>query len=309
MSDRLVVLSWHNVDRSWLYPMPAGAGARGFARQLATLRRLGTIVPLAGSLDALAAGRPLPRRPIALTFDDGYQDNLDLAAPILERLGLPATFFLVPHLLDGKVRHMWELVAWAFARAARPAIEWEGHTLSTRPRDRERSLRTVIPRLRRLPWADLEPAVDALLEQLEPAGDPAHVGRRFLDGDGALELVRRGFEIGSHTLRHGSLTCEQPEVQQQELTESRSWLERALDVPVATLAYPNGRAEDFDETTVAAAEAAGYRHSLTTQFGRNRSSTPAHELRRIVLLPERGFPAMAAQRVWWRALRLARRPV
>ena len=113
MTDRLLIVAWHNVERTWNYPAAPGAGAAGFEHQLRRLQRLGTIVPLAPSLRQLTTGQPLPPRAIALTFDDGYRDNLEVGAPVLERLGLPATFFLVPGILDGTVSPWWETVAWA----------------------------------------------------------------------------------------------------------------------------------------------------------------------------------------------------
>ena len=122
MTDRLLIVAWHNVERTWNYPAAPGAGTAGFEHQLRRLQRLGTIVPLAPSLRQLTTGQPLPPRAIALTFDDGYRDNLEVGAPVLERLGLPATFFLVPGILDGTVSPWWETVAWAVQRTPRASV-------------------------------------------------------------------------------------------------------------------------------------------------------------------------------------------
>ena len=138
---RLLVLAWHNVDRTWYYPCAPGAGLRGLARQLEQLRRFSSIVALRPALEALADGRPLPPRAVALTFDDGYRDNLDLAVPLLERLQLPATFFLVPGMLSGEVPMWWEVIAWAFNRSTRHAVTWRGRVLPTRGRRGQRSVR------------------------------------------------------------------------------------------------------------------------------------------------------------------------
>jgi peptidoglycan/xylan/chitin deacetylase (PgdA/CDA1 family) len=75
--------------------------ARTFARQmrlLATLRY--RVIPLAELAAALREGRPLPRRAVVLTIDDGYRDNYEVAFPVLRRRGFPADVFLVSERLD-----------------------------------------------------------------------------------------------------------------------------------------------------------------------------------------------------------------
>src|SRR4051812_23337545 len=99
-SSQLLVLCYHNVDPTWSFPARRRAGRLGLERQLRLLKRLATVVPLETAVGALAEGRSLPPRAVALTFDDGYRDNLTVAVPMLQQLELPATFFLVPGLLD-----------------------------------------------------------------------------------------------------------------------------------------------------------------------------------------------------------------
>src|SRR5690349_9090397 len=126
----LIVLGWHNVEGTWCFPSAPGSGTRGLERQLRTLHSLANIVRLERALSDLTEGRPLPRRAVALTFDDGYRDNLAIAGPLLAKLGLPATCFLVPHALSGQVVPWWERLAWAFAQARAKRIDWEGQGLA-----------------------------------------------------------------------------------------------------------------------------------------------------------------------------------
>jgi peptidoglycan/xylan/chitin deacetylase (PgdA/CDA1 family)/CelD/BcsL family acetyltransferase involved in cellulose biosynthesis len=305
MTDRLLIVAWHNVERTWNYPAAPGAGAAGFEHQLRRLQRLGTIVPLAPSLRQLTTGQPLPPRAIALTFDDGYRDNLEVGAPVLERLGLPATFFLVPGILDGTVSPWWETVAWALRRTPRASVDFQGQTLATRGRAARRTLEALTDRLKEHDQAGRGRAVAELVERLEPHGEPDH-RRLFLDWEGARELLRRGFEVGAHSSDHAILARESPAAQLTDLVESRRRLEAELDVTVDVLAYPNGSRADYDAATVDAARRAGYSHGLTARSGWNSRATPLFEIRRVVLEPQRGFADIGAQRVGRKAAALTR---
>jgi peptidoglycan/xylan/chitin deacetylase (PgdA/CDA1 family) len=303
VGDRLLVLLWHNVEGTWCYPSPPGAGTRGLAQQLRRLKQLATVVPLEDALEALAARRPLPPRAVAITFDDGYRDNLDVAVPLLEHLGLPATFFLVPGLLSDDLRPWWEILARGFAQAGPAVVNWDGRALPTRGREGRRAVRWLAERLKVLDLATREDRVDELLGLLQPEGQGGN-DRFFLDWDGARELVRRGFSIGSHTTRHAILSREDPQEQARDLVSSRRQLEAALGVKVPLLAYPNGTRVDYDANTIRAAAQAGHTHALGAHAGVNGPSTSTYAHPRFVVAPDRRFLEMLVQRI---ALRLPSR--
>jgi peptidoglycan/xylan/chitin deacetylase (PgdA/CDA1 family) len=293
VNSSLVVLAWHNVEPTWCFPARPGAGRRGLEQQLGWLRRSANVVPLEAALDALAEGRALPPRAVAVTFDDGYLDTLRVAVPVLERLGLPATCFLVPDLLSGLVRPWWELLAWALTRSRSETVTWEGRTLRLRGvGERRAAVAATAEALKRRPHERRDQAVAELIER---CGAPGDLDDRslFLDWDGARELVRRGIGVASHSQRHAILSQEAADEQRRDLAESRRMLQRELGVPARLLAYPNGLPDDYDATTMAAARSAGYSHALTTVRGRNRTTTAPYELRRFVIQPERGVTGLA----------------
>jgi len=97
-SDRLRVLCYHAIeDQSGdLVLAPYGVPPDLFADQLAALTRRGFSFITPGQLATyLASNGPLPRRPVLLTFDDGYESLLDLARNVLEPRGIPALTFAV----------------------------------------------------------------------------------------------------------------------------------------------------------------------------------------------------------------------
>lgn len=297
MRDRLMILCWHNVEGSWCFPSAPGAGLRGLERQLRLLRRCARVVALPEALGDLTAGRRIGTRSVALTFDDGYRDQLELGVPLLERLGLPATFFLVPGLLSGSVRAWWEVTGWAFASARRPTLSWEGEDFAlTAPTQRRSAFERVAERLKRRDRVAREAGVDDLVALLDPAG-ASPGGELFLDWDAARGLLRRGFTVGSHTLYHAILSEETPAEQERDLSESRRLLQEGLGVPVGLLAYPNGTARDYSAATVRGAASAGYSHAFTMRSGLHTVAAPPYEVRRVGLTP------LAGPREWRWSLR------
>lgn len=284
-SSTLMVLGWHNVEGSWCFPSGPGVGTRGLTRQLRLLQRLTTIVPLRQALLDLRAGRPLPPRALAVTFDDGYTDNLTVAGPLLRRMGIPATCFLVPGILDGDVVPWWERLGWAFACATVPHLEWEGHRWDLAAGGGRAAFKEVSALLKRRDRMAREAAMDVLEGLLAPSGEYRH-REQFLDWDGARRLGEY-MELGSHTMWHCIMSEESAQAQKDDVAQARERLSARLGGEFDVLAYPNGTRADYDADTVAGCEAAGYEFAVTTQGGWNDASTPPYEIRRWVINPER----------------------
>jgi len=284
MSQRLLVLCWHNIDPTWAFDGTSPEVARRkFASQVRFLRRWATVVPLRSALEDLAAGRPLPRRAVALTFDDGYLDNATVAAPVLRDAGLPATFFLVPGFLSDTSRVWWEELGWAFAHATAPVLDWDGERYDTStPAARRTVAASVADSLKLIDRSDREAAVTELRGRLAAEG-PEPPARQFMDWDEARRLVEHGHDVGSHTCAHPILSRETDAAQAAELTDSRRALEAHFDRPVDVLAYPNGRAQDYTAATLDLVREAGYAYAVTTHPALANPGSSAIEIPRILV--------------------------
>ena len=137
MRPGLRILMYHRVADVQGYDQLTVSPAR-FERQMHHLAARAQVVSLAEGLAALRAG-PLRRPLVAVTFDDGYLDNLVHAAPILARHGIPATIFITTRFCDQTLSHPrygqaaqrlhldWDDVA---RLAAMPGITIGSHTVS-----------------------------------------------------------------------------------------------------------------------------------------------------------------------------------
>lgn len=103
-------------------------------------------------------------------------------------------------------------------------------------------------------------------------------------------MIDAGWELASHTVDHSDLTTLGAEELEFEVDESRRILRREYHVPVKDFCYPSGQ---FDETVVAAVEAAGYEGATTEIPGFAESGAP-YELARIEVLGSTGVEGLAS---------------
>lgn len=221
---------------------------------------------------------------LAITFDDGYEDTLTAAAPVLHSLGAPFTVYLITDMLSGALRAPWyEVVA--------HAILVEGVRARTLPLLREEptlarllSEHTPGPALARLVVGTLKgltaPRRAALVRALEQSGGEALFAAvpRYLPATALPRLRTSGAELGSHTRSHPLLPQLDDAALRAELFESRAALQ-ALGEEAAGLAYPNG---DSDARVRAAAKAAGYRYAVAVSMPSPEEEGPFNRGRRMI---------------------------
>ncbi|GBF35523.1 polysaccharide deacetylase [Desulfocucumis palustris] len=103
ISREVPVLMYHKVNPD---PFVGGYGLRvtprSFDRQLRFLKKKGFhSISLVDLAEYFKRGRPLPKKPVVITFDDGYLDNYTYAFPILKKYGMTATVFVVADTIGG----------------------------------------------------------------------------------------------------------------------------------------------------------------------------------------------------------------
>ncbi len=215
-------------------------------RQLRYLRRAFRIVPLA----ALAASIGAPRKPgskrrAVITFDDGLRSNVVVAYPVLRTLGVPATFFVCPGLIEER--------RWLWTHEARRRLQFAGGPLRRALAAELGAPEEVEAFVQWMKEIDLarRMRVEARLRQATAGFVPSEADREAFDLADWHEL--RSLDpslvtVGSHSMTHPILPSLGAAQIEAELRDSRRMIEAKLARPVEFFSYPNG---DVDERTLA----------------------------------------------------------
>lgn len=234
------------------------------------------IVSMDEAIVRLAAA--VPRRRFAvLTFDDGLRDHLDHALPVLERHGVPGTFYVTTGFADRTARLWWIEIEEAVRRADHLSVMVAGERIERDTRDpaaKRLAFDDIYWRLREGPEETLRAVVDELCRQ--HAVDPATLVDRYcLDWSGIETLARHPLvTVGAHTLSHPMLAKYAEDFARREIREGRAVLERRLGRTVHHLAYPVGDPASAGAREFRLACEAGYASAVTTRPG---LLFPAHD--------------------------------
>jgi peptidoglycan/xylan/chitin deacetylase (PgdA/CDA1 family) len=181
---------------------------------------------------------------VAITFDDGYLDTLECAAPLLERNALPATVFATTRWLEDCGEYWWDVLEGALLHGSVPSslvldVEHSAHALRTDTAEARRAAHDLLHG--RLVHLSLE-ARDHVVQQLvQWSGRSPDRHRRPLLADELQQLARvPGISIGAHTVNHLALPVQSPGEQERELVDSLRALERLVPYRVGTFAFPYG---------------------------------------------------------------------
>ncbi len=279
--DRLQVLIFHRVLPQQDPIFPGEMHAARFDALMGLVARSFRVMTLGDAVAARDAGR-LPPRALAITFDDGYADNAEIALPLLQRHGLKATFFVATGFLDGG--RMFNDTVIECLRATRQAqIDLGAWGLGVRPLGsadaRRHAIEALLPKVKYLPLAERQ---QFLAQLLQLAGQPRLPDDLMMRSEQVVQLHRAGMEIGGHTVHHPILRVLDDAEAEAEIAAGRMCLQTLTDAPVDVFAYPNGRPmQDYDLRHAAIVRKLGFRCAVSTATGVSGAGDDRYQLPRF----------------------------
>lgn len=255
-----------------------------FDRQLAWLNRNFQVLTLDEALEVLGGKRSCERDVCVLTFDDGYRDFAEHAAPILRRHGLRALVYVTTGIPESGMPLLHDRLYHLLRRARRWRLDGKeaGEEERFAPALR-RALSTHDP-IVALEWLlETQPRqiglqiAEWLEARLGEPPDACLADSQLLLWEDLRALGNRDIEVGAHTIDHACLPNEAPAEVERQLVVGKGELEDRLGRPIDHFAYPNGW---YSPSVVRAVEKAGYRSAVTTEDRANHLGVSPYRLRR-----------------------------
>lgn len=244
-----VILGYHRVADVTSDAYEVCVTTKHFAEHMQVLDKVAHPLSLAKLVNCLKEGS-LPPNAVAVTFDDGYLDNLNEAQPILEKYEIPATVFVCTGYAG---REFWwdELERLVMSSQTQPgALHVDVGNKQFAWKQREPSSATSLKSRREFCLALYNFLLPLTVEEQDQAMEairswsdgPAEPTARALTHEQLRQLADHGLiEIGAHTRHHPMLDRLSLQKQREEIAGSKKELEELLNKRVAGFAYPHGR--------------------------------------------------------------------
>jgi len=265
--SRLVVLCYHSVvsDDSPVNSRTSIAVSKSeFDKQIALLRKYWNPVSLVEIESACSEKKSLPDYSVLVTFDDGFQNNFTLAAPILKKYDVPAITFLTTGLIDNN-ELLWpqevrERITDGTTNKTRNGAQYNGELAEKAVAE----CKKMSHEERTAYLVELRKSTTLNLE--EPWKKELY---EFMSWEEVRQIRKFGVELGGHTVSHPILSSMSPEKIREELRFCKEKIESETGRECSSFAYPNGGRADFNEAAVEEAKQAGFRIAFNLYERRN----------------------------------------
>lgn len=243
---------------------------------------------------------------VAITFDDGYADNALEALPVLDELGVPATFFVSTGAIGDTREFWWDeleriiLGHWSFAdrfvlEDNRFGRAWPTATGT----DRQKMYNEIHPLIKKIDAVCRENWFSQLRSWAD-ANEAARATHRSMTLDELQALSQNPWvTIGAHTVSHTPLSTLPVQFQSEEIAESKKQLENWLSKEITVFSYPFGGLVDYTPESVRLCKKAGFVKSAANFPGQaHRWSDPYQLPRQLVRNWPIDFFAKEMEQFW-----------
>jgi peptidoglycan/xylan/chitin deacetylase (PgdA/CDA1 family) len=285
--NKFIILMYHGVVKTPLEPFSwTQLAERELEYQLTYLKRHYTILKLSELMHRIQRGLPLPNNTAVITFDDGYKNNFTIAYPLLKRLQIPATIFLVTGCISDQALCWFDILYLGMKGAQQKNLDLRPYGLKLyslrTSKEKATAEQEIVEYLKSVPYSEKDRLLKEILKllavEINENGTPFDLLTweeiKTMNNDGLIEF-------GAHTVTHNILSQFDTDGMKKEITGSCKAIEDHLGNKCLWFAYPNGGSQDFNVQVKELLKANGIIFGLSSITGLNGRDEDPFELKRV----------------------------
>lgn len=290
IKDRAIVLMYHRINENG---HRIGVNKESFERQMEFIKEKMNPVPLITIANWISKGKSIPPRAVAVSFDDGYEDNFIMAYPILKKFSIPATIFLTTGHIESTKMFWWDKVSEIIKKTNKPFVDLKdfqslGNGSANSPEliklntfsRKVDAMMTIIKFFKTFEYNRIHEATD-LLQKILDVDDKDIEPSSMLNWRQIKEMKKNGIDFGAHTVTHPDLTKIAPNEAVKEIKSSKDTIEQKIDATIDGFAYPYGLKDHFNEKITEIIKNAGFHYTCSAEPGIVTKGNDAYDLKRI----------------------------
>jgi peptidoglycan/xylan/chitin deacetylase (PgdA/CDA1 family) len=214
-----------------------------FQKQIEYFSRNFELISLDELVRCIRQKKSLPKKAVAITFDDGYRDNYLHAYPIIKKYNIPTTIFLTTGHIGTNKLFWWDKVSYIVkhTRVNKLNLGKFGNYLVSSDREKSLTNNEITEKLKKVSEDQKQFLLEKLIIASNVLNIPPEVGEDLiLSWDDVKEMMNGGIDFGAHSVNHPILTNMPLEQAKWEIAQSVKSIEEKLGKKVNGFSYPNG---------------------------------------------------------------------
>lgn len=274
LSSKAVILRYHSIkDENLLHNDSIGETiihtTTVFDNQMLYIAENCNVLSLDRFYNYLSSQKKLPPNTVVVTFDDGFKDNIEVAAPVLNKYKIPATFYITVDSVKNEKLPWFSVIRSGFLNTL--VTSWIDKNENKKYilenySDRKKAMTRAGQSCAKLSGSEQDIFLESLFCELEIQN--IFNAPEMMNFEDVHNLINMGHTIGSHTISHPNLAYISKEKVIFEMQESKRILENELKKEIKHFSYPNpSLSPNWSVTTTKIARESGYLTAVTSETG------------------------------------------
>jgi len=290
-SDGLAIFLFHGVVND------SPSGVRNYTNKhlkrdyfydlMHTLREKGQALSMDEVIDHNKTKKPFPPKSFVITFDDGFENNYSIAAPILRKLEIPTTFYVTTGFIENNLMSWIDRIELCLesTKEGNITFPWgKAPKAFKTTKDKELILEEIRLHVKTDSSIDVDALVENIFDQCQQA--PVKQSDHPLDLKMTWQQIKElseddYFLIGGHAHTHRVLSFLSEAELENEIKISANLIKEKVGVSLRHYSYPEGLSHCYSNEVIEVLKRYGVQCCPSAEEGINRSEDSLFHLKRI----------------------------